>query len=95
MSTSKQSADPSSPLDEKHEDPHHIITLAEAERERAKVIEVEDPNLAAALTSGPQLNPRSLASIQLYFILIVAFMGSMSNGFDGQVTAIVLIVFRN
>jgi sugar porter (SP) family MFS transporter len=87
MSTKEHDV-PGSPLDEKevdHSIDHHVIPAAVAEREGHKVLEVENADYAAALTSGPQLNPRSWASIQLYLILVVAFMGSMSNGFDGQV----------
>ncbi|KAG7097320.1 hypothetical protein E1B28_004679 [Marasmius oreades] len=51
----------------------------------AEVVEVTNADYALALASGPKLNPTSLASIQLFLILLVAFMGSMSNGFDGQV----------
>ncbi|KAJ3841779.1 general substrate transporter [Lentinula raphanica] len=76
---------PSSPSDEKHEDDHHrISSTAVAVKEGAKVLEVKNADLAVALTSTP-LDPLSWASIQLYLILVVAFMGSMSNGFDGQV----------
>lgn len=79
---------PSPHLDEKdaeHSQEQHAIPAALAAKEGAKVMEVENADFAVALTSGPQLNPRSWASIKLYFILLVAFMGSMSNGFDGQV----------
>ncbi|KAF5393166.1 hypothetical protein D9757_001239 [Collybiopsis confluens] len=78
---------PSPQLDEKDvsQEHHHAIPAALAQKEGAKVMEVENADFAVALTSGPQLNPRSWASIKLYFILLVAFMGSMSNGFDGQV----------
>ena len=93
MSTAKEqeakdNTPPSPQLDEKvsqENEQHHVIPTSVAEREGAKVMEVENADFAVALTSGPQLNPLSWASIQLYFILLVAFMGSMSNGFDGQV----------
>ncbi|KIK67737.1 hypothetical protein GYMLUDRAFT_154952 [Collybiopsis luxurians FD-317 M1] len=82
---------PSPHLDEKDEGSHehHAIPSALAEKEGARVIEVQNADFAVALTSGPQLNPLSRASIQLYLILVVAFMGSMSNGFDGQVMSAV------
>jgi sugar porter (SP) family MFS transporter len=85
---------PSTPLDEKEEPgssahEHHVIPTAVAEKEGAKVMEVNNADLAVALTSGPKLNPLSRSSIQLYFVLVVAFMGSMSNGFDGQVMSAV------
>ncbi|KAJ3982052.1 general substrate transporter, partial [Lentinula detonsa] len=74
----------SSSSDEKHDDDHHVVPTAVAEKEGAKVLEVKNADLAVALTST-SLDPLSWASIQLYLILVVAFMGSMSNGFDGQV----------
>jgi hypothetical protein len=50
----------------------------------AKVIEVVNADYALALSTGPQLSPTSLRSLQLYLILLVSFMGSLSNGFDGS-----------
>ncbi|KAF9266336.1 general substrate transporter [Marasmius fiardii PR-910] len=50
----------------------------------AEVVEVTNADYALALASGPKLSPTSASSIQLFLILLVAFMGSMSNGFDGQ-----------
>lgn len=50
--------------------------------ENAKIVEVENADLA--LSTGPQLRPLSARSIQLYLILLVAFMGSLANGFDGS-----------
>jgi hypothetical protein len=50
----------------------------------AKIIEVVNADYALALSTGPQLSPTSLRSLQLYLILLVSFMGSMSNGFDGS-----------
>ncbi|KAF8897789.1 general substrate transporter [Infundibulicybe gibba] len=55
----------------------------------AKVIEVVNADYALALSTGPQLSPTSTKSIQLYLILLVAFMGSLSNGFDGSVMSAV------
>ncbi|ESK95148.1 mfs lactose [Moniliophthora roreri MCA 2997] len=51
----------------------------------ARVVEVTNADYALALSSGPKLSATSPRSIQLFLILLVAFMGSMSNGFDGQV----------
>ena len=51
----------------------------------AQVVEVTNADYALALESGPKLSATSPRSIQLFLILLVAFMGSMSNGFDGQV----------
>ncbi|KAJ7284054.1 general substrate transporter [Mycena rebaudengoi] len=57
--------------------------------ENAKIVEVENADLALALSTGPQLKPFSARSIQLYLILLVAFMGSLTNGFDGSVMSAV------
>ncbi|KAJ3741040.1 general substrate transporter [Lentinula detonsa] len=85
MSSAKEAHSPqSSSSDEKHDNDHHVVPTAVAEKEGAKVLEVKNADLAVALTST-SLDPLSWASIQLYLILVVAFMGSMSNGFDGQV----------
>ena len=65
----KQSLPPS---DQKHE--HEHTTYAEA----------QNIELALALSSGPKLKATSARSIQLFTILLVAFMGSLSNGFDGS-----------
>lgn len=63
--------------------------------QNAKIIEVKNADYARALSTGPQLSPTSLRSIQLYFILLVAFMGSLSNGFDGSGKySIVVVVNR-
>ena len=50
----------------------------------ATYIEVANVDLAAALANGPQLKASSARSIQLFACLLVAFMGSLSNGFDGS-----------
>ena len=50
----------------------------------AKYIEVANLDLAVALANGPPLSPTSPRSLQLFAILLVAFMGSLSNGFDGS-----------
>ncbi|RDB19823.1 Lactose permease [Hypsizygus marmoreus] len=57
--------------------------------QNAKIIEVVNADYALALSTGPQLSPTSLRSFQLYAILLVAFMGSLSNGFDGSVMSAV------
>lgn len=54
------------------------------EPEDAKYVEVQNTELALALASGPKLKATSARSIQLFAILLVAFMGSLSNGFDGS-----------
>lgn len=67
--------------DEKGTSPHpseHDIL------ERAKIIEVSNADYALALSTGPQLSPTSPKSLQLFAILLVSFMGSLSNGFDGS-----------
>lgn len=53
------------------------------------VMQVVNADLALALTTGKQLNALSWDAIKLYLVLVVAFMGSMSNGFDGQVMSAV------
>ncbi|KAJ7129330.1 general substrate transporter [Mycena epipterygia] len=57
--------------------------------ENAKIVEAANTDLALALATGPQLKGFSIRSIQLYFILLVAFMGSLANGFDGSVMSAV------
>jgi hypothetical protein len=52
--------------------------------QHTKVVDAANADYALALSSGPQLSPTSWRSLQLYAILLVAFMGSLSNGFDGQ-----------
>ncbi|KAJ7591651.1 general substrate transporter [Mycena floridula] len=71
-------------MDEKHDDSKDIPVPQDA-----AIVEVTNADLALALATGPQLNPTSVASIKLFLILLVAFMGSMSNGFDGQVMSAV------
>lgn len=53
------------------------------ERE-TNVLEVANADYALALSTGPQLSPTSWASMELFGILLVAYMGSLSNGFDGS-----------
>ncbi|KAJ7490251.1 general substrate transporter [Mycena galericulata] len=55
----------------------------------AKIVEAANTDLALALATGPHLSPFSWRSIQLYLILLVAFMGSLANGFDGSVMSAV------
>lgn len=50
----------------------------------ANFMEVSNAEYALALSTGPQLKATSWRSIQLFLILLVAFMGSMTNGFDGS-----------
>ncbi|KAL1659722.1 hypothetical protein GGF50DRAFT_107191 [Schizophyllum commune] len=50
----------------------------------APVLEVTNADYALAV-SEQKLDPYSWSSLRLFAILAVAFMGSMSNGFDGQV----------
>jgi hypothetical protein len=52
--------------------------------QNAKIMEVLNADYALALSTGPQLSPTSRRSLQLYAVLLVAFMGSLSNGFDGS-----------
>lgn len=49
------------------------------------VIEVANADYALALSTGSQLSPTSLRSLQLYLILLVPCMCSFSYGFDGSV----------
>ncbi|KAJ3516285.1 hypothetical protein NLJ89_g1216 [Agrocybe chaxingu] len=57
--------------------------------QNAKVIQVENIDYALALSTGPQLKATSARSLQLFAILLIAFMGSLSNGFDGSVMSAV------
>jgi hypothetical protein len=66
--------------DEKAATAHHDATIPQ----EAKYIEVANVDYAAALANGPQLKATSARSLQLFAILLVAFMGSLSNGFDGS-----------
>lgn len=59
--------------------------------ENATYVEAENADLALALSSGPKLKATSPRSLQLFAILLVAFMGSLSNGFDGS--GVCLLVF--
>ncbi|KAL0568873.1 hypothetical protein V5O48_013099 [Marasmius crinis-equi] len=63
----------------------HSDVQASSRLENAEVVEVTNADYALALASGPKLSATSSSSIQLFLVLLVAFMGSMSNGFDGQV----------
>jgi hypothetical protein len=57
--------------------------------EPTKVIEVMNADYALALATTPPLSPTSWRSIQLFAILLCAYMGSLSNGFDGSVMSAV------
>jgi hypothetical protein len=89
MSSEKQvhSESPEHEHDEKHTPPSSDVSHTIPQN--AKVLEVNNADLALALEAGPHLSPTSPRSIQLFLILAVAFMGSMSNGFDGQVMSAV------
>lgn len=50
----------------------------------ANFMEVLNAEYALALSTGPQLKATDWRSIQLFLILSVAFMGSLTNGFDGS-----------
>ncbi|KAF9006626.1 general substrate transporter [Cyathus striatus] len=54
-----------------------------------QIMEVMNADYALALSTGPQLSPTSKRSVKFFFILLVAFMGSLSNGFDGSVMSAV------
>lgn len=58
--------------------------VADVEHAPSKVLEVINADFALALSTGPQLSPYSWRSLQLFAILLVSFMGSLSNGFDGS-----------
>ncbi|KAJ7094443.1 general substrate transporter [Mycena belliarum] len=73
----------SSAMDEKEHPEHQTVP------DNAKIVEAVNTDLALALATGPHLSPFSLRSIQLYLILLVAFMGSLANGFDGSVMSAV------
>ena len=49
-----------------------------------KLIEVANADYALALSTAPQLSPTSPRSLQLYLILLVPFMSSLSYGIDGS-----------
>ncbi|PFH51320.1 hypothetical protein AMATHDRAFT_59397 [Amanita thiersii Skay4041] len=78
--------------DEKNEMTQRSSPTSEPEKtigDNPKILEVLNADFALALSTGPQLRATSLASIQLFMILLVAFMGSLSNGFDGSVMSAV------
>lgn len=52
-------------------------------------MEVMNAEYALALSTGPQLKATSWRSLQLFAIMLVAYMGSLSNGFDGSVMSAV------
>ncbi|CAK5275324.1 unnamed protein product, partial [Mycena citricolor] len=49
--------------------------------------QILSPELAAALSAGPQLRATSWAALRLYGVLAVSFMGSLSFGFDSSVVS--------
>ncbi|TFK64050.1 general substrate transporter [Pluteus cervinus] len=71
-----------------HDSPTHSSSQI-PELRNAKIMEVANADYALALSTGPQLRATSWRSIQLYAILIIAYMGSLSNGFDGSVMSAV------
>ncbi|KAL0949206.1 hypothetical protein HGRIS_009284 [Hohenbuehelia grisea] len=68
---------------------HAHGAVSAAPHQEAKVLEVVNADYALALSTGPPLSPYSWTSIQLFGILLVAYMGSLSNGFDGSVMSAV------
>ncbi|KAF7290931.1 MFS domain-containing protein [Mycena chlorophos] len=66
--------------------PHAAPELNENEdaSDHAKIVDAANTDLALALATSTPLNPLSPASLQLFAILLVAFMGSLANGFDGS-----------
>ncbi|KAF7301979.1 MFS domain-containing protein [Mycena indigotica] len=74
-------------VDEKTSRPAEIA--AEDAPENAKIVEAANTDLALALATSQPLNPLGARSLQLYAILLVAFMGSLANGFDGSVMSAV------
>jgi len=64
-----------------HETDHEI---AMTENKHTQFMEVMNAEYALALSTGPQLKATSWRSLQLFAIMLVAYMGSLSNGFDGS-----------
>ncbi|KAF8806340.1 general substrate transporter [Phlegmacium glaucopus] len=79
MSTPEKSSQP-----DKHDGDEQSLVDQDIPQD-AKIIQVQNVDYALALSTGPQLKALSRRSIQLFLILLVAFMGSLSNGFDGSV----------
>ncbi|KAG5350485.1 hypothetical protein C0989_010840 [Termitomyces sp. Mn162] len=65
------------------------VNVPHATSKDAQVLEVLNADFALALSTCPQLSPYSWRSLQLFAILLVSFMGSLSNGFDGSVMSAV------
>ncbi|KAJ7639196.1 major facilitator superfamily domain-containing protein [Roridomyces roridus] len=69
--------------------------MSEKDSTKAAVVHDEGPrfsnvlnaDLQHALSTGPQLDPRSAAAFKLYLILSVVFMSSLSFGFDTSVVS--------
>lgn len=59
---------------------HYVPQIAHT----TKNIEAPNTDLALALLTSPQLSPTSRRSLQLYLILLVPFMASLSYGLDGS-----------
>jgi hypothetical protein len=66
------------PISEHHE--HHILQPPSI----TKVLDVKNADYALALSTGQQLSPICLRSLQLYLIFLVPIMGSLAYGFDGS-----------
>jgi len=62
-----------------HETDHENATT-----KHTQFMEVMNAEYALALSTGPQLKATSWRSLQLFAIMLVAYMGSLSNGFDGS-----------
>ena len=67
-----------------HEAEHENAMPGHEHLGRAQFMEVMNAEYALALSTGPQLKATSWRSLQLFAIMLVAYMGSMSNGFDGS-----------
>jgi len=67
-----------------HEAEHENAMPGHKHLGRAQFMEVMNAEYALALSTGPQLKATSWRSLQLFAIMLVAYMGSLSNGFDGS-----------
>ncbi|KAF5363898.1 hypothetical protein D9756_000210 [Leucocoprinus leucothites] len=83
--SSHESERENAPDKAEHTDSEH----AQDNIDGAKFMEVMNAEYALALSTGPQLKATSWRSIQLFLIMLVAYMGSLSNGFDGSVMSAV------
>ncbi|KAF5333204.1 hypothetical protein D9611_002530 [Ephemerocybe angulata] len=82
-------ATPADKAPEVQESEKGSLPPSDREPENANVVEVQNEDFALALSTGPPLKATSARSLQLFAILLVAFMGSLSNGFDGSVMSAV------